>query len=74
MTSAPTFTTWTKSTKSGGGDDCVEVSFADGLVGVRHSKDPTGPMLVYTQSEWDAFTGGVAAGELRGPACGPEGR
>ncbi|WP_432278230.1 Scr1 family TA system antitoxin-like transcriptional regulator [Nocardia carnea] len=26
------------------------------LVGVRDSKNPTGPALVFTPSEWDAFT------------------
>ena len=59
------FTNWRKSRRSGGGDNCVEVAFApDGTVGVRHSKDPDGPILVFTPSEWDAFTGGVHDGEF----------
>lgn len=59
------FTHWRKSRRSGGGDNCVEVAFAaDGAVGVRHSKDPDGPVLVFTPGEWDAFTGGVHDGEF----------
>ncbi|MDM4719790.1 DUF397 domain-containing protein [Micromonospora sp. WMMA1363] len=50
---------WRKSTKSGNnGGDCVEV--ADNLpdvVGVRDSKDPTGPALVFGPTAWRAFVG-----------------
>ena len=31
--------------------------FVIGAVGVRDSKDPTGPALVFTPDEWDAFVG-----------------
>jgi hypothetical protein len=59
------FTTWRKSRRSGGGDNCVEVAFAnDGSVGVRDSKDPTGPVLAFGPAEWRAFTGGVRDGEF----------
>ncbi|MEW1736994.1 DUF397 domain-containing protein [Nocardia beijingensis] len=48
---------WFKSSYSGGGQECVEVAYlTDGLVGVRDSKDPTGPALVFTPAAWDAFT------------------
>lgn len=68
MSSEPEFTTWAKSTKSGGGDNCVEVAFAPGgAVGVRHSRRTDGPVLVFARSEWDAFVEGVGNGELRGP-------
>jgi hypothetical protein len=61
----PTFTSWRKSSRSGGGDNCVEVAHhPDGPVGVRDSKDPTGPILVFTPAEWAAFTGGVHDGEF----------
>ncbi|WP_406239471.1 DUF397 domain-containing protein [Nocardia sp. NBC_01009] len=30
-----------------------------GLVGVRDSKNRTGPALVFTPGEWDAFIAGV---------------
>ncbi|NKY58443.1 DUF397 domain-containing protein [Nocardia flavorosea] len=48
---------WFKSSRSGGGKECVEAAFLDGgMVGVRDSKNPTGPALVFTPAEWDAFT------------------
>ncbi|WP_433194273.1 DUF397 domain-containing protein [Nocardia sp. CA-107356] len=51
---------WFKSTRSGGSKDCVEVAFLDdGQVGVRDSKDPTGPALVFTPSVWDSFIAGA---------------
>ncbi|MFE9325249.1 DUF397 domain-containing protein [Nocardia sp. NPDC052278] len=30
--------------------------------GVRDSKNPAGPALVFTPGEWDAFTAGVSNG------------
>ncbi|WP_454198967.1 DUF397 domain-containing protein [Nocardia sp. Marseille-Q1738] len=57
---------WFKSSHSGGGADCVEVAFLEGgAVGVRDSKNPTGPVLVFTPSEWDTFVAGADAGEFR---------
>jgi hypothetical protein len=57
--------TWIKSARSGGNsDNCVEVAFIDGAIAVRDSKDPTGPALLYTRAEWDAFIGGVKDGEF----------
>ncbi|MFE3445857.1 DUF397 domain-containing protein [Nocardia sp. NPDC059180] len=48
---------WRKSTRSSATKDCVEVAFLDGNhVGVRDSKNPTGPALVFHPAEWDAFT------------------
>ncbi|NYT94783.1 DUF397 domain-containing protein [Salinispora sp. H7-4] len=47
---------WRKSTRSGANGDCVEV--ADNLpdlVGVRDSKDPIGPALVFGPSAWRVF-------------------
>ncbi|MFI6363048.1 DUF397 domain-containing protein [Nocardia sp. NPDC050630] len=56
---------WFKSTRSGAGKDCVEVAFlAGGGVGVRDSKNPGGPALVFDRGAWDAFTAGVAGGEF----------
>ncbi|WP_406064034.1 DUF397 domain-containing protein [Micromonospora sp. NBC_00860] len=49
--------TWRKSTRSGsGGGDCVEVADnLPGIVGVRDSKDPDGPALVFGPVAWRAF-------------------
>lgn len=47
---------WRKSTRSGTQGDCVEV--ADnlaGMVGVRDSKDPAGPVLTFTPAAWTRF-------------------
>jgi hypothetical protein len=59
------FTNWRKSRRSGGDGNCVEVAFAtDGAVGVRDSKDRSGPYLEFTRAEWQAFIGGVKDGEF----------
>lgn len=52
--------TWFKSSRSSGGQECVEVAHLDaGMVGVRDSKNPGGPALVFSPAGWDAFTGSV---------------
>jgi hypothetical protein len=53
--------TWRKSTRSGGsGGDCVEVADnLPGVVGVRDSKDPTGPALAFAPATWAAFVNSV---------------
>ncbi|MGC4874765.1 DUF397 domain-containing protein [Micromonospora sp. DT43] len=50
---------WRKSTRSNGsGGACVEVADnIPGLVAVRDSKDPTGPVLVFAPDAWRAFVG-----------------
>ncbi|TLF98859.1 DUF397 domain-containing protein [Nocardia cyriacigeorgica] len=53
---------WFKSSRSGGRTDCVEVAWLPGgHVGVRDSKNPTGPALVLTPNQWDAFAGTLRA-------------
>ena len=52
-----------------GGEDtpdeaAVEVAFVDDLIGLRNSADPAGPVLVFTQAEWDAFVAGARDGEF----------
>jgi hypothetical protein len=57
---------WRKSTFSGNGGDCVEVARnLPGIVAVRDSKDPDGPVLTFTADEWRAFISGARAGEPR---------
>lgn len=56
---------WFKSSRSEANNECVEVAFlANGLVGVRDSKNPNGSALVFTPNEWAAFTTGVVDGEF----------
>ena len=55
---------WHKSSYSGnGGSDCVEVaSNLPGVVAVRDSKNPHGPVLTIEPAEWRHFMAGVKAG------------
>ncbi|WP_433716135.1 DUF397 domain-containing protein [Nocardia sp. CA-084685] len=56
---------WYKSSRSSSTKDCVEVAHLDGgMVGVRDSKNPTGPALVLSPAQWDTFTAGVQGGEF----------
>ncbi len=57
---------WFKSSKSnGGGGNCVETARTPGGgMAVRDSKDPNGPILMFTPAEWDAFVGGAKDGEF----------
>ena len=54
---------WTKSSHSGN-NGCVEVAHGDEQIAVRDSKDPSGPMLLFTPREWRAFLDGVRDGEF----------
>lgn len=54
------FTRFTKSNHSIE-TGCVEVSTdVPGFYAVRDSNQPTGPVLVFNQEEWTAFTAAVA--------------
>jgi hypothetical protein len=56
---------WVKSSLSFSNGACVEVAdLSEGKVGVRHSKDPSGPVLRFTSAEWQAFLGGTRMGEF----------
>nr|WP_218020384.1 DUF397 domain-containing protein [Nocardia sienata] len=46
---------WFKSSYSQHGGECVEVAHLVDGVGVRDSKDVTGPVLVFTPEEWEGF-------------------
>ncbi|MFI6823561.1 DUF397 domain-containing protein [Micromonospora sp. NPDC050187] len=60
---------WRKSSRSNDQGLCVEV--ADnlvgtlGVVGVRDSKDLTGPTLAVSPLGWSAFVAGLREGQLR---------
>ncbi|TLF93672.1 DUF397 domain-containing protein [Nocardia cyriacigeorgica] len=56
---------WFKSSRSAPSKDCVEIAFLGSAgVGVRDSKNPTSPALVFTPEVWDGFTTAVRRGEL----------
>jgi hypothetical protein len=51
---------WKKASRSNG-------TFVDQGVAVRDSKDRTGPALMFTPAEWDAFIGSAKDGEFDRP-------
>jgi hypothetical protein len=57
---------WRKSSQSGQevNSDCVEVADLGIAVGVRDSKNPNGPKLAFSRSEWKTFTERVLNGRL----------
>lgn len=57
--------TWARSSLSFSNGNCVEVTgLPGGSVGVRNSRDPEGPVLRFTQDEWNAFLAGARLGEF----------
>ncbi|MER5418450.1 DUF397 domain-containing protein [Streptosporangium roseum] len=69
---------WHKSSLSGNAQNCVEVALADSphpgtdptpdadrLFLVRDSKDPEGPVLAFSSTEWDAFLTAIKRGALK---------
>ncbi|MFE3444442.1 DUF397 domain-containing protein [Nocardia sp. NPDC059180] len=60
---------WFKSSRSSMGKECVEVAHLNhNHVGVRDSKNPTGPALVFAPTEWDTFTTAIQRGRFTHPA------
>lgn len=56
---------WKKSSASNSQGQCVQVAALPGdKVAVRDSKDQNGPVLIFTDPEWEAFVGGVKKGEF----------
>nr|WP_308013771.1 DUF397 domain-containing protein [Streptantibioticus parmotrematis] len=60
---------WFKSSYSDNGGACVEVAAdliaSQGVVPVRDSKDPEGPVLTFRADAFTAFVASMKAGELR---------
>ncbi|MFI6174907.1 DUF397 domain-containing protein [Nonomuraea sp. NPDC051191] len=67
-------TDWKKSPYSGGNGNCVELRRHNGMIEVRDSKDPAGPILSFTDPEILAFRRGLSSGafdEIVGPSSTP---
>ncbi|MBF6350512.1 DUF397 domain-containing protein [Nocardia flavorosea] len=63
MKTDPSNARWFKSRHSGPSRDCVEVAgLGSESVGVRDSKSPTGPVLVFPRSEWQVFLNAARKG------------
>lgn len=60
----PEPTGWTKSSKSATNQNCVEARRNGDRIQVRDSKDPAGPTLLFTPSEFAAFVAGAADGDF----------
>ncbi|GAA4564619.1 DUF397 domain-containing protein [Micromonospora coerulea] len=60
---------WRTSSRSNDQGLCVEVAanvvVAHGLVGVRDSKDPSGPTLAVSPPGWTAFVTAIRGGAFR---------
>ncbi|WP_341720414.1 DUF397 domain-containing protein [Micromonospora sp. FIMYZ51] len=51
---------WRKSGRSNNGGNCVEVADnLPGVVGLRDSKDPAGPLLTFSPASWATFVMGI---------------
>ncbi|MEV0083467.1 DUF397 domain-containing protein [Saccharopolyspora sp. NPDC050642] len=56
--------TWRKSSYSANNGACVEVAYAQGVVGARDSKNPGGPELWFQGTGWGRFVADVKAGRF----------
>jgi Domain of unknown function (DUF397) len=57
-------TGWIKATASDGGGNCVQLRRSGDTVEVRDSKDPDGPVLRFTPSEFAAWLDGAKRAEF----------
>jgi len=57
---------WRKSLVSSYNGSCFEIArLGTDRIGVRDTKDVgIGPVLVFTQNEWDAFRSGIRSGDF----------
>lgn len=57
-------TPWIKATKSGAGQNCVEMRRNGSAVEIRDSKNPEGPIQRFTAAEVGAWLDGAKNGEF----------
>ena len=65
---------WRKSRSSNSQGNCVELAaLPGGVIAVRNSRHPSGPALIYTRAEFDAFVNGAKDGDFDDLMTGPGG-
>jgi uncharacterized protein DUF397 len=55
---------WRKARRSMNNGNCAEVATAAGMVAVRDSKDPQGPVLFYPATSWASFLNEASSGRF----------
>lgn len=55
---------WLKAQDSTPFGQCVEIAAASGGIAIRDSKNPDGPVLLYTRDEFATFLHGAQNGEF----------
>lgn len=55
---------WRKASYSHAANNCVEFAAMDGVVHVRDSKQPNGPIITYAVADWHAFVDGAKKGKF----------
>jgi hypothetical protein len=58
--------TWCKASRSVGNGECVEISSHQGVVSIRDSKNPGGPVLTYPTKAFRAFLYATKRGDREG--------
>jgi hypothetical protein len=64
VSTCPSDTPWIKASRSGDQGACVVMRRRSGAVEVRDSKDPHGPVLRFTPSEFTAWLDGARQAEF----------
>lgn len=60
---------WRKARRSLNHGACAEVANRSGMVAMRDSKDPQGPVLRYTANSWRTFIDAAKAGSFDAPVA-----
>jgi hypothetical protein len=55
---------WRKARRSMNNGNCTEVATTTGMVAVRDSKDPQGPVLFYPATSWASFLSSARTGRF----------
>ena len=53
-----------KASQSAQQGECVEQRRSDGMIEIRDTKDPSGPVLRFTEAEYAAWIDGAKKGEF----------